>query len=595
MFFESLRYMLRNVTTWYRKKFFLCLLRAPALIALPAVTALIPKLMMDSIQSQIDAMHMIGIIAAMSALVALLSWVDPFLRHKSVGTANNMQARYRIMAFQKLLHTDYYNLETYEGRRKYERSFPFIGADADGISSWGFINVSVLLLTNFLGIFTYLILLIKLDPLLLFIILLTCLFEYLLAHRLGQRKMEFTNDESSIRMRFNYFYRTASDAQYGKDVRLYNMKDWFLKLFAVATAEHAKILGLFTRQSLHITALQSILAFIREIAAYVFLITSVLAEKITISDFVFFFGIVTGFSAWITGLSRQVVEMHQICAECQKFRDFIDMPEKSDSGKMPFKEAVSEIRFQNVCFSYNSGDEPALKQINLAIRQGERIAIVGENGAGKTTLIKLLCGLYAPTSGEIFINDINSQKIAQKDLFRLFGVVFQDYHFLPMTIAENITLCPAGNEDSEKLHNALIEADMLAKIEDLPQGLNTPMVKQVRENAVEFSGGQAQRLLLARSLYKDAPVLILDEPTAALDPIAERNIYERYNRLMQAKTSFFISHRLASTQFCDRILYLSGGEITEEGSHEELLALQGDYWRMFQAQSYYYKRAEVTV
>lgn len=216
---------------------------------------------------------------------------------------------------------------------------------------------------------------------------------------------------------------------------------------------------------------------------------------------------------------------------------------------------------------------------------------MGENGAGKTTLIKLLCGLYSPTGGEITVNGTNTAEISKESYFDLFSAIFQDYYFLPMTVAEN--LAAEMNYDKEKLYSALEKADIADKINTLENKENSMMDKEVYKNAVDFSGGEKQKLLLAKAIYKNAPVLILDEPTAALDPIAENELYLKYNELTKDKLSFFISHRLSSTRFCDRILFVSNGQIAEEGTHEELMARKGAYYKMYQLQSYYYKEQEV--
>ena len=235
----------------------------------------------------------------------------------------------------------------------------------------------------------------------------------------------------------------------------------------------------------------------------------------------------------------------------------------------------------------------ALDDVNLKVKKGEIHALCGENGAGKTTLIKLLCGLYSVTGGELLLNGVDTSTISKSSYFDLFAPIFQDYYFLPMTIQQNMTA--SIDYDKDKLDAAFEQAGILEKISSLPDKEQTLMDKEVYKNAVDFSGGEKQKLLLAKAIYKNAPVLILDEPTAALDPIAENELYLKYNELTQGKLSFFISHRLSSTRFCDRILFVSNGEIIEEGTHDELMALKGAYYKMYQLQSYYYKEQEVAI
>ena len=235
----------------------------------------------------------------------------------------------------------------------------------------------------------------------------------------------------------------------------------------------------------------------------------------------------------------------------------------------------------------------AVDSLNLKIEKGEFFGLLGPNGAGKTTLIKLLCGLYSPTDGKILLNGKDKAQITKTSYFELFSAIFQDYYFLPMTIKQNITASIECNE--EKFALALKQADMYDKVYSLPNGADTLMDRNVYKDAVDFSGGEKQKLLLAKAIYKDAPILILDEPTAALDPIAENELYLKYSELTNDKLSFFISHRLSSTRFCDRILFVSNGEITEEGTHDELMAKKGAYYKMFQIQSYYYREQGVAV
>lgn len=229
-----------------------------------------------------------------------------------------------------------------------------------------------------------------------------------------------------------------------------------------------------------------------------------------------------------------------------------------------------------------------MPHLNLTIRPGERLAVVGLNGAGKTTLVKLICGLQDPTEGRVLLNGEDIRQYDREAYYRLFSAVFQQFSILEATLAENVAQT-VENIDLGRVKDCVNKAGLAQKAEALPQGYETHIGRQVYEDGVELSGGETQRLMLARALYKDGPVLVLDEPTAALDPIAENDIYLKYNQMTQGRTSVYISHRLASTRFCDRILFLENGGIAEEGTHEELMERGGSYAALFQVQSKYYQ------
>lgn len=255
----------------------------------------------------------------------------------------------------------------------------------------------------------------------------------------------------------------------------------------------------------------------------------------------------------------------------------------------PHLHAPCEIEFDHVSYRYVGSEKDVIKDLCFHIEKGERIALVGMNGAGKTTCVKLLCELIEPTQGRILINGIPSIEYDRREYYKLFSTVFQEINPFPASIRENITGRIKGEEDTERVKKCLSLAGLWTRVEELPQKLDTLLVKELDERAVNLSGGEQQRLLLARALYKEAPVLVLDEPTAALDPISESNIYQKYFELTKNNTSIFISHRLASTRFCDRILFLEGGQIVESGTHEQLLALGGKYAEAFNVQSRYYQ------
>ena len=295
----------------------------------------------------------------------------------------------------------------------------------------------------------------------------------------------------------------------------------------------------------------------------------------------------------ISALMTRMVELGNDLAfirnEGQYVDDFFrlmdaDLINEGEADKLP--DSV-EIRFDHMYFKYPNTDKYIYEDFNFTIKRGERLAIVGVNGAGKTTLVKLMCGLYKPTNGHIYINDIDITDYKKETLYDMFGTVFQDFAILAFPVKQNVAA--SENADEDRVLEVLDSVGLKEKIAGLPKGLDTMMLKIVDEEGVDLSGGERQKLAIARALYKDAPMVIMDEPTAALDALAEADIYENFSRLVEGKTAVYISHRLASTKFCDKIALFDGSGVKEYGTHEELMAKKGMYYDMFVIQGKYYQ------
>jgi ABC-type multidrug transport system fused ATPase/permease subunit len=337
----------------------------------------------------------------------------------------------------------------------------------------------------------------------------------------------------------------------------------------------------------------SIFAIIRNLIAYTILVTMVLDGVINVAEFTFMIGIVIGFAVWLNQLSSSYGRLKEASLRIDSYREYmaIDDGVNLEEGEKvePLLDQKLSIEFKNVSFKYPSTENPTITNFNLKIEAGEKIALVGINGAGKTTLVKLLTGLYNPTSGEILINGIPIKAFNRYDYYNLFGVIFQDINILPFSIAQNISGRTEEDTDLDKVNRVLEASGLAEKVASLDKKEHTSLTQVVDDKGIMLSGGELQKMMLARALYKDSPILVLDEPTAALDPLAEQSLYLKYNDLTKNKTSLFISHRLASTQFCTKIIYLDNGEILESGSHQELMKKKGKYFEMFEIQSQYYK------
>ncbi len=388
------------------------------------------------------------------------------------------------------------------------------------------------------------------------------------------------------------FSKKIQNVAGGKDIRVYRMEKWINDVL-VNTIEKSTTWqnGIEKRFFLPVVS-DNIFLAIRDIMAYGILALQVLDGKISIAQMLFFIGVISTFSRWLFGLVSDYNDLKRANIGVKDLRKFFEMENvfKHGEGKVIDKSRAPKIEFKNVYFKYEDEEKYIIKNLNLVIEQGENIALVGNNGAGKTTLVKLLCGFYKPTKGEILVNGVNVNDCDIEDYFDLVSVVFQDVTALPYTIRENVTGKEVGCEDLDRLFKALEFSGLDEKIKEQEAGIDTYLTTSFDSKGIELSGGEVQKLMLARVYYKDSKMLILDEPTSALDPLAESRMYENYNKLTSDKTSIFISHRLASTRFCDKVIFLEDGNIEEMGSHEELMKMGGKYAEIFEIQSHYYKK-----
>ena len=397
---------------------------------------------------------------------------------------------------------------------------------------------------------------------------------------------------TDLNQKLGHVEELPDDFAAAKDIRIYSMASWLRECYRDLSEQRAKWDRTTVKKSFLSRIADLVVILIRDGGAYALLIHMFYNGKIGIDEFVLYFAAISSFASWVGGIISCWNKANTVSLKLCDFRDFVDYPEYDGSGiakAADHMNTVPEIEFKNVSFRYDGAEQDTILNLSLKIISGDKLALVGLNGAGKTTLVKLLCGLYRPTSGEIYFNGIPLADFKREDYYQLISPVFQEIRTAFFSLAETVSGKSIAETDLGKAEKCMRQAGLGAKIDTLPNGIHTKLNKKVHENGTELSGGEAQKLMLARALYKDAPLLILDEPTAALDPIAESKIYNEFNVMAKNKTSLFISHRLASTSFCDRIILLEKGSITEEGTHQELMAANGTYKGLFDIQSCWYK------
>lgn len=584
-FFSNLFFLIKN---WFKKDTFgaiVVFVSAIISVIIPMVDAFITRTVANSIIESAEISFFIRELAVLFCVYIVLKFINVWAEERTWFFQNKVSMLYGVDLMDAVMDKELADFESTKGRSLFERakSFAFDGDQADG--AWSAIRFSKLL-TSFVGFLTYTIIFSKVSFVLIAIVILTSFIAYFLQYKLTEFG-NVTADEMSLEeMRLYYLYRIAGESRAQREVRILNAFGMVYSYLAKFSNAYYSILRKYTKKANTSTELQAVLGFVRDFFTYYILAKNAAFGKISTGDFIFYLTLVVGFSEWLNNFTGHIMSLKRISIGCGKYREFVD--EKKDEDKKPDIDVIDDIELKNLSFQYDE-DSKILKNINLSMKRGDSVAIVGENGAGKTTLIKVLAGLYKPTAGEIYVNGKDFNNFSSESIYKRTSILFQDYFMLPGTLFENMD---NKGLDEKKATEFVEKLGLKDKIDGLTDGLQSEVI-DVENNKIEgFSGGELQRILLIKSLMKESDILILDEPTAALDPISEEKLYNEYKDFSRDKISIFISHRITSTRFCDRIIYLENGEIAEYGTYEELMKLDGKYKKMFDLQAKYYKEDE---
>lgn len=389
-----------------------------------------------------------------------------------------------------------------------------------------------------------------------------------------------------------YVNHSVVDFSFAKDIRMYGLRSFLSNKLKNLHKERYAAQVRNSRIWFWISIFSSILWFFSQLGVYAYLIYKVFTHSFSIGNFTLYLSSSMTFFESISSLLNCVSELLQRSREVDDFRSFMEFEDEKlkDSNSLPIPNFDSyKFEFKNVSFKYPFSEKYALKNLNITLNAGERLAVVGLNGAGKTTFIKLLLRLYEQTEGKILLNGNDISLYDKDSYYKIFSPVFQEVNLFAFSLAENVSMSEKEIIDRKKVQENLEKAGLKEKLKSLKDGIDTQILKIIYDDGVDFSGGEKQKLALARALYKNAPVVILDEPTAALDAIAESKLYENFDKLIGGKTSVYISHRLSSTKFCDKVAFFKDGKLSEYGTHDSLMKKNGDYAKMFHTQSQYYE------
>ena len=585
-------YMVRLAWRERKSVLWLCLALAGLHVAISLAELFLAPLALGKVEAAAPLPELFGTIAAMAGTLALLRAVRAYIDQNTLFGRVQLRTSLNLQVITKAVSTSYPNSSDLSLLQEKERADRALDSNSSaGEAVW---RVMTEIFQNLLGFGIYLALFLSLDPVLILLAVATAALSYVCSLRTNKWSYDHRQEGAALGQKMSYIRQTAGDRGALKDIQIFGMSSWLRQV-------HDAVLKLFRDFQLREQRVRLLgdlaevaLTFLRNGAAYGYLLALALGEGLSVSEFLLYFTAVGNFTTWVTGILKGFGELHQFSLELSSVRSYIEAPEpfRMEGGKAiePDTSLPYTLELRDVSFRYPNTETWALRHVNMKFQVGSRLAVVGENGSGKTTFIKLLCRLYDPTQGEILLNGIDIRKYSYRQYIDLFSVVFQDFQLLAFPLGQNVAA--AVEVDKGRAASCLEMAGFGKRLAALPQGLETPLYKEFDESGVQVSGGEAQKIALARALYKDAPFVVLDEPTAALDPVAEMEVYENFDKIVGDKTAVYISHRLSSCRFCDDIAVFDHGHIVQQGSHDTLVEAPGKYQELWHAQAQYYAKQE---
>lgn len=583
--FKGVAFLLKYVWKFEKKYVLYSLLNQIVLGVITIITLIFPKILLDELLGPQRPEYCFLWIAILIGCGTLGKIICNFCVGRCFVLKGSVYTKFQVYLTERLSKCDFACLEDPSFLDIKEKAQKFLYANGQGFAVVldSVFNIIGKILV-FLSIITVLLTL-NIWIVLFFIVLVLINTKY--EGKTRKRYVSWDLEKAPIERRGNYLSNLVEDFTFGKEIRIFGISNWIVEKVRFHFNEANQFYKMQVKEMNKAEYFSSVVNGILEGVAYIVFTMGVIYKKIGIGDFSMYVSAMMNFSNAMKDLMKSVLDIRQFSGYYEALEQYMNVPAKMQEGKQQTAPVqFHTIEFKNVSFRYPGQDTYSLKNINLTIKAGDKLAIVGENGAGKSTFIKLLCRLYDPTEGEILLDGVCIKDIAYDSYLKLIGAVFQDYKLFAFTLKENI--CFDKEEKDAEIAKLLEENGLKEKMAVLEKGIHTSVYKTFDESGFEPSGGEGQKIALARAIYKDAPLILLDEPTSALDPKAENELYQNFHSMIQGKTAVFISHRMSSTRFCDRILLFQVGEVVERGTHEELMERKGRYYELFQMQAQYY-------
>lgn len=551
---------------------------------MPLIVVILPKFIIDELLGNQRSSYLIFYVALLLGYQLIGGFLANFFKKQAFIQKSILFITFQSELTHKMATADFEQIESANFLNQKEKAAKFLYGNGQGFGAV-FDHFASILGNCFVFIGIIGVISILNGYLLLVFIILAIVTSYF-DHLTKKKYVAWDMEKAPVERKTNYLVHVIESFQYAKEIRIYHLAPWLTKKVDQHLAESNEFYTKQVTGAVRVENVNLLSSFIRDMIAYTFLISQFIAKKLTIGEFTMYITAINTFSVLLKEVLASLTTIRQYQDYFEALTIYLNMPQMREQFVLEDNAVLKEpleLTFEQVSFKYPLADKNTLENISFTVRKGDKVAIVGENGSGKTTLIKLICRLYEPTSGRILLNGQDIQELDFNSYTQLIATVFQDFRLFSFSIRDNLVF-----DNPKKISDVQLEK-VLAKngfqLSKYSLGLSTPVFKNFDETGFEPSGGEAQKLALARDELKGSPIIILDEPTAAMDPKAEMELYRRFNALTENKTTFFISHRLASTKFCDYIFCLSQGEIKEKGTHEELIVKNGMYNELYSLQA----------